>query len=221
VNNNGFADPGEDTNGDGILNSLDCRGSDGSAGPQGPQGQAGPTGAQGPVGSAGPAGAQGPTGPSGPQGEQGPVGPSGPTGSQGPVGPQGPAGGLTAKNGEFVIPALTNLAVGDTGTFVDSCFGTVTWVIDDLIVADGTTPGTHSGVKVTYTFGARATAPIATYVQPVNPFNTATDGDRADVNFSITLRELVTTTSIRVNITRTDSESAWSDNFMFNLISFN
>ena len=197
TNNNGFADPGEDTNGDGILNSLDCQGT-GGAGSQGPQGETGATGAQGPVG------------------------PAGPTGATGPAGPAGPAGGLTAQNGVFVIPALTGLQVGATGSFNDSVFGTVTWVVDNVIIVDSnSTDGAHSGLKVTYTFAPRATAPIFTYLQPVNPFNLATDGDRANVNFSISLRDVVTTNSISVNISRADSVSAWSDNFIFNLISFN
>lgn len=75
LNGNGVGDlPGEDTSGDGIVNSLDCRG------PPGPQGEQGPPGATGP---------QGPQGPQGPAGPQGPQGPQGPPGSQGPQGPPG------------------------------------------------------------------------------------------------------------------------------------
>jgi len=50
INGNGIGDSGEDKNGDGVYNALDCQG------PQGPQGPVGPTGMTGQPGPQGPAG---------------------------------------------------------------------------------------------------------------------------------------------------------------------
>jgi hypothetical protein len=47
VNGNLVNDPAEDTNGDGLFNSLDCQGPTGPIGPVGPAGPQGPQGAQG------------------------------------------------------------------------------------------------------------------------------------------------------------------------------
>jgi hypothetical protein len=102
LNLNGEGDlPDEDTNGDGVVNILDCRGPAGPPGPAGPTGAAGSSGSPGAAGAAGtagapgaagPAGPAGPRGPQGPSGEQGLAGPTGADGAQGPVGPAGPQG---------------------------------------------------------------------------------------------------------------------------------
>jgi len=73
TNGNGAIDPGEDRNGDGVLNALDCQGPIGPTGPRGAQGSTGATGSQGP---AGPMGPQGAVGPAGPQGQPGATGPA-------------------------------------------------------------------------------------------------------------------------------------------------
>ena len=71
LNQNGVADDDEDTNGDGEVNVLDCRGADGRTGAPGADGG---TGAQGERGDTGP---QGETGDAGLQGETGDTGPAG------------------------------------------------------------------------------------------------------------------------------------------------
>ena len=64
----------EDSNGDGMVNVLDCRG---APGPPGPEGDEGPSGPEGPTGDSGPAGPEGPQGDTGPEGEPGKPGISG------------------------------------------------------------------------------------------------------------------------------------------------
>ncbi len=97
TNGNGINDLGEDSNGDGVFNALDCEGPSGPTGATGATGATGPSGPIGPAGAAGgPTGQQGPIGDQGPQGnffgDQGPVGPIGLTGETGPTGPAGPKG---------------------------------------------------------------------------------------------------------------------------------
>jgi len=125
-NGNGINDPLEDTNNDGIFNTIDCIngvvGPTGPAGAQGPTGTAGTNGTNGANGAAGSAGAQGPTGNNGTNGTNGAVGPIGPigpigpagangtngtNGAVGPIGPIGPAG-ANGTNG-------TNGAIGPIG----------------------------------------------------------------------------------------------------------
>jgi len=119
LNSNGQKDlDSEDSNGDGVVDRLDCRGDQGSTGlacwdlngngtvdPEledvngdgmvnvedcrGMKGMSGETGNPGPQGLEGPQGVQGPKGDTG---DRGPVGPTGPQGEAGPAGPQGPAG---------------------------------------------------------------------------------------------------------------------------------
>lgn len=71
LNVNYVADLNEDTNMDGEIDVLDCRGPEGPAGPPGPEGPTGPRGPEGPAGPQGPAGPEGPQGPQGPQGPPG------------------------------------------------------------------------------------------------------------------------------------------------------
>lgn len=95
-NQNNACDTGEDRNGDGICNALDCQGiacwdlnqnlacdldEDVNDDSQCDAGDC--TGLVGP---------QGPTGPEGPQGQEGPQGPEGIAGDPGPAGPEGPPG---------------------------------------------------------------------------------------------------------------------------------
>ena len=114
LNENGIADlDTEDTNGDGVVNVLDCRG---APGPPGPAGEEGPSGPEGPQGDPGPAG------PEGPEGDPGPQGPEGPQGPQGEPGEPGQAGdddctvlchkGRTIRVAPSAVPA--HLAHGDT-----------------------------------------------------------------------------------------------------------
>jgi len=108
LNQDGNPDAAEDTNGDMVVDVLDCRGPQGEQGPAGPQGPEGPIGLAGPQGEQGSAGPEGPQGAAGapglpgPQGEAGPVGSQGPAGSQGDPGPAGPQGvsGATGPQGE-------------------------------------------------------------------------------------------------------------------------
>jgi len=109
LNGNGITDMLEDINNDGLFNTLDCRGSDGSNGADGAQGTPGPPGAPGPPGTAGPPGAPGEltieydgnttiiNGPPGPPGLTGPQGLIGPQGIQGIQGIQGPPGEITIE----------------------------------------------------------------------------------------------------------------------------
>jgi len=143
-NQNGIADPVEDTNSDGLFSALDCQGGvgdmgitgatgatgatgltgppgpgGGPIGPKGPEGDKGPDGpAQGEDGPAGIEGATGPDGPIGPKGLKGPIGLPGPPstemGPTGPMGPQGPAGGPTGATGLTGPPGITG-PVGPTG----------------------------------------------------------------------------------------------------------
>lgn len=97
--------PDEDTNLDGFVDVLDCKGEEGSqgeAGPQGLRGAVGPQGAPGTEGVPGPQGIQGVAGAPGPRGEMGPAGPQGDTGVAGPQGIQGLDGpmGLSGASGE-------------------------------------------------------------------------------------------------------------------------
>ena len=96
LNEDGIADlDTEDSNGDGMVNVLDCRGTPGSPGPdgdEGPSGPEGPPGEEGPEGTDGSQGDQGPAGPGGPQGDPGPDGPEGPEGPEGPQGEPGEPG---------------------------------------------------------------------------------------------------------------------------------
>ena len=109
-NLNGIQDANEDTNGDGVVNALDCQGTvgaaglDGAPGEQGDPGPAGPDGLPGPPGPPGPQGPQGfpgvGGGPQGPQGPQGPAGPQGLPGERGFQGPDGPAGTAVGPPGD-------------------------------------------------------------------------------------------------------------------------
>jgi len=102
LNQNGTPDlPAEDTNGDGVVDVLDCQGAVGAPGPAGPQGVPGTVGPQGLQGDPGPqgppgldgvAGIQGPAGPQGLPGDPGPQGPAGLDGAAGAPGPVGPQG---------------------------------------------------------------------------------------------------------------------------------
>ncbi len=98
LNGNGAVDAGEDRNGDGYANGLDCQGVPGTPGPAGPKGATGP---QGPKGNTGATGATGERGATGATGAAGPQGPKGDTGAMGPAGPQGAKGerGATGATG--------------------------------------------------------------------------------------------------------------------------
>ena len=107
LNGNGVADGSEDSNGDGIVNALDCDSAIGPQGPQGLQGPEGPRGPQGPSGNpggqTGPRGPQGPAGPDGTaNGRPGPQGAQGPSGGIGMMGPEGPAGPAGTKGPQGV-----------------------------------------------------------------------------------------------------------------------
>jgi Collagen triple helix repeat (20 copies) len=89
-NSNGRPDTGtEDTNGDGLVSVLDCRG---AVGPQGVPGAVGPQGERGPQGAAGVAG---------------PVGPIGPVGAAGPQGAPG-------QNAVFSLQRVSNTSANDS-----------------------------------------------------------------------------------------------------------
>ncbi|TND03173.1 MAG: collagen triple helix repeat domain protein, partial [Bacteroidetes bacterium] len=134
ANGNGIGETGEDINGDGNWNTLDCAGATGATGSglacwdlngNGTNeigedinsdgnwnaldciGAQGATGASGPSGDPGTAGATGPTGPSG---DPGPTGAAGLNGATGPAGTNG-TNGATGATG----PAGTNGTNGATG----------------------------------------------------------------------------------------------------------
>jgi hypothetical protein len=120
TNGNGVNDVAEDTDGNGLWNTNDCKGATGATGatgPAGPAGPIGPTGATGATGPTGPTGSTGATGPTGATGATGPIGPAGPTGATGatgPIGPTGPTGatgatGPTGPTGPTAVPVSVSL----------------------------------------------------------------------------------------------------------------
>ncbi|MBN1564163.1 MAG: collagen-like protein [Anaerolineae bacterium] len=126
TNGNGGADYYEDTNGDGVVNALDCQGPMGLTGPQGMVGPTGPAGAPGvscwDVNGNSVAEASEDTngdyyvnaldcqGPTGAQGNTGAQGPQGPRGLQGPVG----APGMSAATAVEVF-RLGEVSISQTG----------------------------------------------------------------------------------------------------------
>ena len=116
-NRNSIFDPiTEDTDGNGVVSTQDCRGPNGLNGPNGPNGLNGANGAVGQVGDIGPTGVTGPTGTT-----MGPTGATGATGAQGGQGPTSVACWDSNANGvcdpsEDVDDLVLN------GCSVDDCF---------------------------------------------------------------------------------------------------
>ncbi len=120
LNQNGVADDNEDSNGDGVIDVLDCRGPVGPAGPRGPAGSRGTSGAAGPPGAPGlPCWDLNGNAVADPEEDINQDGLAdardcqGATGAVGPVGPVGPAGppGLVAVQQLTKTTPINNEAV--------------------------------------------------------------------------------------------------------------
>ena len=123
--------------------------------------------------------------------------------------PAGTSGGITAKKGEFLIPAWDKVKVSNLGKFNDECYGVVSWTIDELNAGGN---GNHTCMVITYKFDDLEKDALSSFVQAVNRYN---DGSaRCKVNFSINIKKTSSNT-VTVNIVRMDSEAAWSDTFSF------
>jgi len=123
----------EDTNADGSVDVLDCRGDDGADGSDGVDGQVGSTGLQGEPGI------QGPEGPAGPQGDIGPEGPQGPVGEPG-------QNGVDGEGCEVVdnLDATCTVVCGKSEVIVHNCgegAEPVEEVITDLVPEEAPTTG--------------------------------------------------------------------------------
>ena len=95
--------------------------------------------------------------------------------------------------------------MGSTNSFTDTRFGTVSWVINDLVEDLTGSNGIHASMKITYTFNDVTNASIVcALIQARNELN-------SDENFSVNLIGQETDTSVSVSIVRTDQEAAWSN----------
>jgi len=112
----------EDTNGDGEIDILDCRGVDGQDGDDGQDGADGLDGATGPQGPPGQDGADGVDGLDGADGQDGPPGPQGPPGQDGRDGVDG-IDGIDGENCEVFDngDATCSIVCAESEVLVQDC----------------------------------------------------------------------------------------------------